>query len=96
MNPKASSALGLWLPPFESEHWDPIRSAEGESGLFIEAAFDHIAVQPVITFDELSRTLFVSMNWTAQASGMRIPAEIGEALEQLWSTANRCGRQIRP
>lgn len=84
------------VPPFESEHWDPIRSAEGETGLFVEAAFDHIAVQPVITFDELSQTPFVSMNWTPQASGTRMPAEIGDALEQLWSRRTGAGAGCGP
>ena len=75
--------------PLEYLHWNPTRARARDKALYVEVEFDCLAEEPLITLVELESLPFSSMNWTPQASGIRIPAAIGDAVDRLW--ARRAG-----
>lgn len=80
--------------PYEQEHWDEERAAAGDAALFVDVRFDHLSEEPLIVLAELEEPPFAGVIWTPQGSGIRIPAPVSDALEQMW--AQRTGPLQRP
>lgn len=83
-------------PPFEGPHWDPDRAADGDTGLFVEAQFDHLAAEPPILLAELLEPPFANGHWTPQASATRIDDSAADALRQLWARRTGAGAEGGP
>lgn len=71
---------------FQDKHWNPEKESEGKLANFIKVKFD-IILDPdkssILTLDKLSN-IDDSFRWTIQGSGITIPEEIAEKLEEEW------------
>ena len=67
-------------------HWDGTRAARGETANFVDLKFDSLFRVPPIRRFELDEPPFDTFKWDTQMSGVRIPAEIADVLEDKWQS----------
>ena len=69
----------------DQEHWQPERRAAGHRMNSVPIRFDVLVRSPLIRRAELEGQQFAGYKWDTQMSGVRIPPEVAQELEQLWS-----------
>ena len=69
----------------DQEHWQPERRAAGDRMNRVPIRFDVLVRLPLIRRAELEGKQFAGYKWDTQMSGVRIPAEVAQELELLWS-----------
>ena len=84
--PKGIMGSGLTLSaPYLGPHWDPNAEA-GAQALFADIRFDFLSREILVAWEELQKPPFSPFHWGTQASGIRIPESIADALEAVWRT----------
>jgi 5-methylcytosine-specific restriction protein A len=69
---------------YEDVHWDD----DSKLGLYVDIHFDTIinpSQESIFPIELLQDGIYSSVNWTPQASGMRIPNDVAEQLEKDWA-----------
>lgn len=74
--------------PTRQPNWDPVKAAEGKTQLFIEVEFEQLTDHPLIPLEELKRPPFAEFRWTPQGSGVIVPPDLADRLEQRWASAH--------
>ena len=69
----------------DQEHWQPERRAAGDRMNRVPIRFDVLVRLPLIRRAELEGKQFAGYKWDTQMSGVRIPPEVAQELELLWS-----------
>lgn len=69
----------------DQEHWQLERRAAGDRMNSVPIRFDVLVRLPLIRRAELEGRQFAGYKWDTQMSGVRIPAEVAQELELLWS-----------
>jgi 5-methylcytosine-specific restriction protein A len=88
MEPRGLTAIGyVEHSPYEDVHWDEERAARGERALYVDAAWEYFSVNPVISRERLRHSPFNRVYWNTQKSGISIPDEVGNVLEQEFRAA---------
>jgi len=87
--PKGIFASGIVLShPYEDVHWDEEKAREGKTALFVDVQID-VLLNPykdeILAYSILERPPFDKMHWSIRKSGARIPDEIADELERVWS-----------
>ncbi|MCK6537389.1 MAG: HNH endonuclease [Polyangiaceae bacterium] len=73
--------------PSLGPHWDPERAARGDQALFIASEFECVidpSVHALLSVEKL-RGLSTNFNWSPQASGIEVPADLAAKLEEAWA-----------
>jgi 5-methylcytosine-specific restriction enzyme A len=70
--------------PFEDTHWNP-EEAAGATARFVHIVFERLESHPIMSWAELHQQPFASFRWGIQMSGVRIPDEVADPLEELWT-----------
>jgi 5-methylcytosine-specific restriction protein A len=84
--PKGIMGSGIVVSElFEDIHWDTERAAKGEKVHRVEILFDVLSDLPIIPEEILVLGQLAEHNWFPQASATRIPTEVAEQLEKMWS-----------
>ena len=84
--PKGIMGSGIVVSePFEDIHWDTERAAKGDKVDRVEILFDVLSDLPIIPEEILASGQLAEHNWFPQASATRIPPEVADQLERLWS-----------
>lgn len=85
---------------FEAEHWDNAKAAKGSTARFVNVRFDVLLnpdTEPIL--DRLylldDPTLSV-MHWDTQMSGVQIPDEVADRLEEVWHGLTGRGVMVLP
>jgi len=75
---------------FTGIHWDEERPARGLLARSIYVKFDDIRLQEggVLPLQVLN-TQFPGVHWSAQSSGIRIPASAAKGLDRLWKSGRK-------
>lgn len=71
---------------FEGPHWDVKRAKEGDICRRIYVRFDKIlnpSIDPILSIEDL-KLISPTFCWSSQSSGIRIPNEIAELIENNW------------
>lgn len=85
VNPKGIIGSGVTLSaPDYGPHWDEDKAAIGGETLYCDIRFDHLSDEILVTWEELQQPPFSAFRWGVQASGIRIPTPVADALETLW------------
>jgi 5-methylcytosine-specific restriction protein A len=69
---------------YDDAHWDKQRAANGDTSIYVKVRFDAIAEEPIIPITELDQPPLNTFHWHTQSSGILIPNDIADAIEQLW------------
>jgi len=72
---------------FTDKHWDQDRAAEGKTATYVELMFDSLYKEPPLPVSALGLAPLGGFRWGIQMSGVSIPEEIAEALEEAWASA---------
>lgn len=86
--PKGIFASGIVIKDsYEGVHWDEEKAASGKKAKFVEVQWD-ILLNPeselIISLEQLKNEKpFSTFKWETQSSGINIPDEIANALEQM-------------
>ena len=87
--PKGIFASGTIVqPPYEDEHWDEKNAAAGKTCNFVKVRFDTLLdpdTDRILPREILNTAPFSNMHWDTQMSGVAIPPDIAEQLEEVWS-----------
>lgn len=77
---------------FTGVHWDEERRAKGLLAKSIYVKFDDIRLKEggVLPLQVL-KTQFPGVHWSAQSSGVRIPAAAAKGLGKLWRSGRKAG-----
>lgn len=71
--------------PFSDLHWDRARAARGDEAHYVPIRFDHLIPPDVAApFPGHRVTRLKKIHWATQSSGIRIPDDAAELLEQYW------------
>lgn len=81
---------------YDDPHWDKQRAANGDTSIYVKIRFDAIAEQPVIPIAELDQAPLNTFHWHTQSSGILIPNDIADAIEQLWASRDAAGQSSLP
>ena len=71
---------------YDTEHWDPIKAAQGVKQRAIKVSFDWIIdykKEPILSQEVLTK-LFPKQHWHPQGSGIQIKEEYVDRLEEEW------------
>ena len=70
---------------FSSPHWEKSRAIAGDRSRHIYVEFDKMVniEESPLQMPEL-KEIAPTFKWSSQASGIQIPKEIGEKLEEIW------------
>ena len=74
--------------PYEADHWDEERAAQGSKRRYIGISFDKLlnyTTEPILPQKTLQEQ-FPNQHWSPQGSGIEIKNEYIDALEQLWAS----------
>ena len=86
--PKGIFASGIvTVGSYEGIHWDELKRAKGEKGLFVDVRFDTLLnpeTETILPRAILDGPLFSTMHWDTQMSGVAIKDEIVLELEHIW------------
>jgi hypothetical protein len=86
--PRGLVAAGWALgEAFEADHFDPAKAGEGKKKWYIMGRYDRVldpAVTTPLPTDFASGPL-VGVHWRSQLSGILIPADAADQLEQVWA-----------
>ena len=86
--PKGIMGSGIVVSElFEGVHWDPERAERGETVPRVEILFDVLSDLPILSEEMLASGTLSAGNWFPQASGTRIPDEVADRLESVWTRA---------
>lgn len=69
-------------------HWDATKRQAGKTSRFVWVKFDALLcldTDPILPRGLLSAPPFSTMNWDTRVSGVRIPDNIAEELERVWT-----------
>src|SRR5262249_55591534 len=79
---------------YEGVHWD--KSAEKNTANYVRLRFDaplNPGKEPILSRSELDRGVLARVNWSAQASGIRIPRRSCSVTRDQMGQASRCRRK---
>lgn len=98
-NPKGIFASGVVIsPPYEDTHWDEEKASRGKTALFVKVRID-VLLNPyedeILAYSILESPPFDKMYWSIRKSGARIPDEIADELERVWSKFASEGEEFR-
>lgn len=97
--PKGIMASG-WAAssPYVGRHWDKTKRAAGKTALYVDAVFDTLLNpdEKILPRKELSRGILGKMNWDSQSSGVAIPDDVAEVLEEEWALLQKRPPRILP
>ena len=86
--PKGIMASG-WAAstPYARLHWDAMKANTGKTALYVDVVFDTLLnpEEHILPRKELSRGILSNMYWDSQSSGVLIPDNVAEALEEEWA-----------
>ena len=88
VEPRGIVASGTAITPvYEGTHWDEEKRAAGIKAKRVYIRFDKILdyKKRILSMD-LLKAISGTMRWSSQASGITIPDDIAEELEQVWKT----------
>lgn len=72
---------------FLDKHWDKEKAKQGKKANYIEVNFE-VILNPekdrILSYEELNKGKLKNMDWSSRASGVLIPEEIAEELENKW------------
>ena len=74
--------------PFYGPHWDAEKRKARKKSLLIECKWDRLLnsyADEILSFKKLNNGKLGNFDWTPQASGVQIDAEIAAKLEQVWT-----------
>jgi len=81
---KGLIASGIILSePYELLHWNEEQAKQGKTALRVDILFEVISDIPIIKDDELLKK-FQEFNWFSQSSGIHIPDDIAESIDNVW------------
>ena len=87
VEPKGIIGSGITLTaPDYGLHWDESKAAKAGETLYCDIRFDYLSEDALVAWDELQQSPFSSFRWGVQASGINIPDQIADTLEQLWQS----------
>ena len=94
-NPRGIIASGdVVRGSYQGAHWDPELATAGRQANFVDVRIEWI-VDPekerIISRDELDSSEFAGMHWDTQISGISIPDDIAQVLEQRWALVRFIG-----
>ena len=72
---------------FEKRHWDNVRAENGAMALYVDVGFNIILnpdEQPILSRESLNDGILSKVQWSSQSSGIRIPDDVAEVLEEAW------------
>lgn len=88
--PKGIMGSGMVVSdPFLGPHWDPEKAQRGELVYRVEILFDVLSDLPILNEGTLTSGALSKYNWFPQASGTRVPKEVANNLESIWSRATK-------
>ncbi len=79
---------------YSDSHWDKKRASNGDTTIYVKVRFDAINQEPIIPISELNQSPLDSFHWHTQSSGILIPSDIANVVEQLWISRDST-RQFR-
>lgn len=91
LKPKGIVGSGYYIvsASFEDLHWDQVLAASGSTARFVNVVFDALLnadSEHILEIDLLQADPLLSqINWLPQASCIRVPDEIAEKLQGIWS-----------
>lgn len=86
VSPKGIIGAGVVVSePSEEIHWDPEKAEQRKTVYSVEILFDVLSYLPILGEITLASGVLGKYNWFPHASGTRIPNEVADKLEKLWS-----------
>lgn len=68
--------------PFEDEHWDPARSADGTHARYVEVRFERLDDEALMSTEELTAAPFDSVEWLNQSPVIYVPDDVAAAVAE--------------
>lgn len=97
--PKGIMASG-WAAstPYLRPHWDAAKATAGKNTLYVDAVFDTLLnpTEQILPRKLLRRGILSKMYWDSQSSGITIPDDVAEALEEEWALLLKQPPRILP
>ena len=85
VQPKGIFGAGYTLSvPAPAPHWRPEKAAQGAVTQYLHLRLDALHPLPPVTYVNLGVPPFARFRWGVRASGVRVPATLADALEELW------------
>ena len=89
VEPRGIIAVGnIVKAPYEGEHWDEVKTAEGKTDWFVDVAFsriqDPLKNDPYLKFEGLKKITDDKQEWSPRSSGIEIKPRSAGKLKKLW------------
>jgi 5-methylcytosine-specific restriction protein A len=74
---------------FEDLHWDEEKASAGETTNYVSIRYDTLInpeTEPILSREVLNSSNLSEMHWDTQMSGIQIPDQISQELENVWAS----------